>query len=55
MEIVDFSYQCFRTYLLYLYTDRIEPPVTSAKDAAGKGVSNEVASRPFCEDYTNTI
>ena len=34
-EVQDFSYEGFRTFLLYLYTERIEPPLQNVADAIG--------------------
>ena len=36
VKITEFTYKGFRTFLLYLYTDRIEPTPQVAGDAIGK-------------------
>ena len=36
IEIADCTYSAFRSFLLYLYTDRIEPPPRTADDLIGK-------------------
>lgn len=36
IEIPDCSYKSFSTFLLYLYTDRIEPLPRAADEAIGK-------------------
>ena len=35
MQITDSTYQGFRTFLLYLYTDRIDPLPRSSEGAIG--------------------
>ena len=34
-QITDFPYQSFRTFLLYLYTERVEPPLRNSEEAIG--------------------
>ena len=36
IEILDFTYAAFRTFLRYLYTDKIEPSLPTAEDLIGK-------------------